>query len=85
MIGTKSERQGRKERKKKKEGRGQERHKCNLEEGALVRARANGICREFIKIYDSRIYTEGEKGLRAQSISFMLEKWREYHRMCTNR
>jgi len=84
MIGTKSERQGRKER-KKKEGRGQEGRKCHLEEGALVRARANGIFREFIKIYDSRTYTEGEKGLRAQSISFMLEKWRECPRMCTNR
>jgi hypothetical protein len=30
-------------------------------------------CREFIQINDSRPYTEGEEGLRAQSIYFMLE------------
>lgn len=64
---------------------GQERRKGHLEGGALGTALAKGICREFIKIYDSRTYSEGEKGLRAQSIYFMLEKWREYHRICTNR
>jgi hypothetical protein len=50
------------------EGGGQERRKCHLEGGALGMARAKGICREFIKMYDSRTHSEGEKGLRAQSI-----------------
>jgi len=73
------------ERRGGRRGGGQERRKCHLEGGALGTARAKGICREFIKMYDSRTYSEGEKGLRAQSIYFMLEKWREYHRICTNR
>lgn len=30
-------------------------------------------CHEFIQINDSRPYTEGDEGLRAQSIHFMLE------------
>jgi hypothetical protein len=73
------------ERRGKRGGAGQERLKCHLEGGALGTARAKGICHEFIKMYDSRICTEGEKDLRAQSIYFMLEKWREYHRINTNR
>jgi hypothetical protein len=59
-------------------GGGQERRKCHLEGGALGTARAKGICCEFIKMYDSRTYTEGDKSLREQSIYFMCEKWREY-------
>jgi len=76
---------GKEERREKKERGGQERRKCHLEGGALGTARAKGICCEFIKMYDSRTYTEGDKSLREQSIYFMLEKWREYQRICTNR
>jgi len=72
-------------RKKKKEGGGQERRKCHLEGGALGTARAKGICREFMKMYDSRTCTEGHKSSRAQNVYFMLERWREYRRICTNR
>jgi hypothetical protein len=74
-----------KEERKGKKGGEQELCKCHLEEGALRTAREKRICLEFIKLYSIRTYTEGEKGLRAQNIYFMLEKWREYHRICTNR
>jgi len=43
-----------------------------------------GIGRELKKIYDSRSDIEGVKGLRAKGIHFMLERWGEQPKICTN-
>jgi hypothetical protein len=57
---------------KGREGTGKEQSQegCtfHLEGGMLHAACVKGICHKFIKIYDSRSYIEGVKGLRAQSI-----------------
>jgi hypothetical protein len=44
----------------------------------------NGMCHEFIKIYDSSSYNEGVKGLRTQGINSVLEEWQLLPRICTN-
>jgi hypothetical protein len=59
-----------------KEWRGRGLQEWHLEGGTLYTAHVKGICCKLIKIYNSRSYTEEVKGLRAQVIYFMLEKWR---------
>jgi hypothetical protein len=68
---------------KKKKG-GREKHKCHVEGEMLDTALVKGICCEFIKIYDSRSDIEGVKDLRAKGTHFMLEKWGEQLKICTN-
>jgi hypothetical protein len=73
-----------KEERKEKEGGGQEQHKCHVEVEMLHTALVKGICCEFIKIYNSRSDIEGVKDLRVKGIYFMLEKWGEQPKICTN-
>jgi len=56
--------------------RRQEGRKSHLEGGTLLTARVKGTSREFIKIYNSKRYTEGVKDLRKRSVYLMLQKWR---------
>jgi hypothetical protein len=65
-----------KDKEERKRG-GKEGCKWHLEGGLLYMAHVTGICLEFINIYDTRSRIEGIKGLRANSVSVMLEKWRE--------
>lgn len=70
-------------KRKKKEGR-QEKHTRHVEVEMLHTELVKGICCEFIKMYDSRSDIEGGKGLTAKGIYFMLEKWEEQPKICTN-
>jgi hypothetical protein len=49
-----------------------------VEGGTLPTARVKGICREFIKIYDSSSYREGVSGLRTQGINSVLEEYAQF-------
>jgi hypothetical protein len=68
---------------KKKKG-GQEQHQCHVEGEMLHTALAKATGCEFIKIYDSVSDIKGVKGLRAKGIHFMLGKWGEQPKICTN-
>jgi len=70
--------------KKKGGGGGQEQHKCHVKGEMLHTALVKRIGFEFTKIYDSISDIEGVKGLRAKGIHFMLEKWEEQPKICTN-
>jgi hypothetical protein len=71
-------------RKKGKKKGGQEQHKCHVKGEMLHTALLKGISCEFTKIYDSRSDIEGIKGLRAKGMHFMLERWGEQPKICTN-
>lgn len=72
-------------RKKGRKKKGwQEKHKCHVEGEMLHTTLVKGICCEFIKIYDSISGIEGVKNMRAKGTYFMLEKWGEQPKICTN-
>jgi hypothetical protein len=70
MTGTRTERQG---RKKVRKGRARGTQVPSVGKNATT-ARVMGICREFVKIYDSRSCIEEVKCLRARTMHFLLEK-----------